>query len=53
MVRLDIVNKDLSILSENYTFYSQYTLKAKTSSFSSFADLDEDQINELMPLLIA
>ena len=52
MVRLDIVNKDWSIFSENYTFYSQYTLKAKTPSFSSFADLDEEQINQLMPLLI-
>lgn len=52
MVRLDIVNKKWSILSENYTFYSQHMLKAKTPSFSSFADLDEEQINQLMPLLI-
>jgi hypothetical protein len=53
MVRLDVIKKNgMSICCKNYTFYSQNTLKAKTPSFSSFAVLDEDQINQLMPLLI-
>ena len=54
MVRLDLrKNNGLLINCENYTHYHQMVLKAKTPLFSSFASLDEDQINQLMPLLIA
>ena len=55
MVRLDVIkpNDSRSIYCENYTYYSQDMLKAKTPLFSSFASLDEEQINQLMPLLIA
>jgi hypothetical protein len=55
MVRLDVIkpNDSRSIYCENYTYIENNTLKAKTPLFSSFAGLNEEQINQLMPLLIA